>query len=65
MSRTKPQDTVLPSGIVVQATSPTPVVVKKAKGPALVEGEPTYHPDFKFSRGPSPQLGLRTNTHPK
>ena len=65
MSRIKYQDVTLPNGIVVQATAPTPVTVKKAKGPALADGPVTYHPDFKHTVGPSPQLGLRTNTHPR
>jgi len=67
MKRTQlhPRDITLPNGIVVQATSPTPVVVKPSKGPAHADGEVSYHPNFKFTAGPSPKLGLRTNTHPQ
>lgn len=39
------------------------VSVKKARGPADQPGPATYHPDFKFTRCPSPPPVLRTGTH--
>jgi hypothetical protein len=44
---------------------PAPVTTTKARGPALVDGPVTYHPNFKITRGPSPPAVLRTNTHSK
>lgn len=43
--------------------APAPVAVKKARGPAHVDGPAAYHPNFKFTVCPSPGTALRTNTH--
>lgn len=50
--------------LIAAAQTGTAVVrVKKVRGPAEMPGEPTYHPDFKFTRCPAPPPPLRTNTH--
>lgn len=50
--------------LVAPARSDARVVqVKKVRGPADQDGPASLHPDFKFTRCPSPSLALRTNTH--
>ncbi len=52
----------LPIGQQPEHTAPS-VTLKKARGPAHQDGPATYHPNFKFTRCPSPTPALRTNTH--
>jgi hypothetical protein len=45
--------------VVLRPSSPKPVV---PRGPAHSDGPVSYHPDFKFTRVPTPPAAFRTNT---
>lgn len=49
--------------IVKPPAGPAAVHLKKVRGPAESPAEPTYHPNFKFTRCPAPPAPMRTNTH--
>jgi hypothetical protein len=51
------------SNEVAQAGVAPSVRIARVRGPADMDGPVSFHPNFKFTRCPSPGAALRTNTH--